>query len=360
MAPERAAISLPNLVLFLVTALGIYLCWRLAQPFLESLAWALALAVLFAPLQRRLERALRFPSLAALVAVLAISLMVVVPAIFVGQRLVLKAASGAELVESKIKSGEWRAAFEAKMQAVPLFVRFEKDIDLPGIVASLAGWLSQAAAGLVQGSIFQVIGFGLTLYLLFFLLRDRVAALASLRRLLPLASAEADTLFERLGSTLRATLYGTLACSAAQGLLGGLMFWWLGLPTPLLWGVVMALLSVVPVMGAFVVWLPAALYLASEGSWGKALILVLWGVFVVGMVDNLMRPFLVGKKLDQHTVLAFLSVVGGLVFFGASGLVLGPLVLAFTTVLLEVWAARARAGEGGPAARSTGLPDQNR
>lgn len=106
---------------------------------------------------------------------------------------------------------------------------------------------------------------------------------------------------------------------------------------PLLWGVVMAILAVVPMLGAFIVWIPAALFLALEGSWGKALILTLWGMLIVGTIDNLLRPVLVGSRLKLHTVLAFISVVGGLMLFGPAGLILGPVALAITTVLLEVW-----------------------
>ena len=156
--------------------------------------------------------------------------------------------------------------------------------------------------------------------------------------------AETDRLCGRVGDTIYATIYGTLAVSAVQGLLGGLMFWWLGLPAPLFWGVVMALLAVVPVLGAFVVWIPAALFLAMEGSWGKAIILAVWGGVVVGSIDNLLRPVLVGKRLQLHTVFVFISVVGGLLVFGASGLILGPVVLTITTVLLENWRGRT-AGE---------------
>jgi predicted PurR-regulated permease PerM len=115
------------------------------------------------------------------------------------------------------------------------------------------------------------------------------------------------------------------------------MFWWLGLPAPLLWGLVMAILAVVPVLGAFIVWVPAALFLVVEGSWGKALILTIWGVVVVGGIDNLLLPYLVGNRLKLHTILAFISVVGGLILFGASGLILGPVVLTITQVLLEIW-----------------------
>ncbi len=158
----------------------------------------------------------------------------------------------------------------------------------------------------------------------------------------PLSQAEINRLFGRVADTVYATVYGTLTVSAVQGLLGGLMFWWLGLPAPLFWGVVMALLAAVPVVGAFVVWIPAALFLALEGSWGKALILTAWGGLVVGTIDNLLRPILVGKRLKLHTILAFISVVGGLILFGPSGLILGPVGLTVTTELLEIWRHRAQ------------------
>jgi len=183
-----------------------------------------------------------------------------------------------------------------------------------------------------------VLNFFLVLYLLFFFLRDRQSALDSLRALSPLSRKAMNDLFTRVADTIHATIYGTLAVSAVQGLLGGLMFWWLGLAAPLLWGIVMALLAIVPVLGAFVVWVPAVLFLALKGSWGKALILMLWGTLVVGTADNLLRPVLVGKRLKLHTVLAFMSVVGGILLFGTCGFVLGPVILTVTMVLLTQWA----------------------
>ena len=143
-----------------------------------------------------------------------------------------------------------------------------------------------------------------------------------------------------LADTILATVYGTLAVSAVQGLLGGLMFWWLGLPAPLLWGIVMGLLAVVPVLGAFVIWIPAAIFLVLEGSGGKALLLVLWGGIVIGGIDNLLYPILVGKRLKMHTVLAFISIVGGLIVFGPSGLILGPVIFTVTRLLLQIWSGR--------------------
>src|SRR5665647_1870889 len=118
------------------------------------------------------------------------------------------------------------------------------------------------------------------------------------------------------------------------------MFWWLDLPAPVLWGTVMAVLAVVPVLGAFIIWIPAAIFLFLQGSEGKALLLTLWGAIVVGGIDNLLYPMLVGSRLKIHTVLAFVSLVGGLIVFGTSGLILGPVLFTVTRILLEIWSSQ--------------------
>jgi predicted PurR-regulated permease PerM len=333
--------NVQSIVLITTTALGIYLCYLMAAPFMPALAFALALAVLFTPLQRRLESALRRASLAAAVAVLVIGLIVAVPATFVGRLLMEQAAEGVELVQSKVQSGEWRRVLETQPRLARIANKIERQIDLTGSIKSIATWLSSAGGFLLKGSLYQVIGFCLTFYLLFFFLRDRRVALRTLRSMSPLSTGEMNRLFRRVADTIHATVYGLLMVSFVQGVLGALMFWWLGLSAPLLWGVVMALVAVVPVLGAFVVWVPAAIYLALDGSWSKALILVMWGVLVIGTIDNLLRPILVGKRLDLHTVPAFISVVGGLMLFGPAGLILGPVALTVTAVLLDTWRRRA-------------------
>jgi len=147
-------------------------------------------------------------------------------------------------------------------------------------------------------------------------------------------------LLERIRSMVHATVFGSLTVACIQGLLGGLMFWIMGLPSPLLWGAVMGLFAIVPVMGTFVVWLPAAVLLAAQGSWLKAVILSLWGLLVVSMIDNLLYPILVGAEIRIHTALVFLAIAGGLALFGVSGLVLGPVVLVTAIGLVDVLSTR--------------------
>jgi predicted PurR-regulated permease PerM len=325
------------LELMAATALGIYLCYRMALPFVPALTWAMALAVLFRPVYRRLESALKRPNVAASVSVLVIALIAVVSTTFVGQRLVSEAVTGADTIRAKVESGEWQRVLDVHPRIAPIVKWIERQIDLAGTISTIAAWLTNATASFVRGSVIQAISVLLTFYLLFYFLRDQRAALRSLRCLSPLSEADMDKLFSRVGDTVHATMYGTLAVAVIQGTLGGLMFWWLGLPAPLLWGLVMGVLAIVPVLGAFVVWIPAAVFLALDGSWGKALILALWGGVLVGGIDNVIYPILVGNRLRLHTIPAFMAIVGGLIVFGLSGVILGPMTLTVTVLLLEIW-----------------------
>ena len=168
------------------------------------------------------------------------------------------------------------------------------------------------------------------------MLRDRERALAALTDLSALNPAETREIAKRFADTIHAIVFGTGVIAAVQGTLGGLMFWWLGLPLPLVWGTIMAMLAIVPVLGAFVIWVPAAIYLALEGRWVEALILAGWGSMVVGTADNFLYPVLVGNRLQLHTIVALISTFGGLILFGASGLVLGPAVVVVTITIIKI------------------------
>jgi predicted PurR-regulated permease PerM len=332
------------LVLLAITVAGLYICYLLTVPFLPALTWAIALAILFAPAHRRVEAKVTNPNLAATISVLAIGLIVVAPAIVLSERLFEEVVRGTITLQDKVASGEWRRAVEGHIGLGKL-VQWIDQVDLPAVIGNVAAWLTAMSASLVREWVLQLITAVLTFYLLFYFLRDRKMAVAWLREISPLSEVEISRLFDRLTATVQATLYGTVVVAAVQGALGGLIFWWLGLPAPALWGLVTGLLAIVPVLGAFVVWVPTAIFLALDGNWGKALILVAWGAVVVGGIDNLLYPMLVGRRLRLHTIPAFISIVGGLILFGPSGLLLGPLAVTTTVFFLEIWRIRARGSE---------------
>lgn len=319
---------------------GVTICLLIAAPFLGALTWALVLAVLSAPLHARLEARLGRPGVAAMISVLIVALLVAIPLAFVVERLVEEASAGAAAIQRRVAAGEVQRLLDTYPSLAPLGEWVRREIDLPAMLGGVAGWLSGAGASLVRGSILQVTEIVLAFYLLFYFLRDRAAVRGAFEDWLPLTKAEAARLFDRVADTVHATIYGTVAVAAIQGALGGLMFWFLGLPAPLLWGLVMALLAVVPVLGAFVVWVPAAALLALAGDWVSAIILAVWGALVVGSIDNVLRPIFVGNRLKLHTVPAFIAMLGGVLWFGAPGFILGPLAVTVTVLLVEVWRSR--------------------
>jgi len=305
-------------------------------PFLPSLVWAIGLAVLAAPCQKWLETKIGHSGISALVCTFLIGLLVVIPVSFAIRQLAIQASSGAVLMEAKIQSGDWRQIFSSQPKLASFAEEFGSRLDLPGISRTLATSMSGATMSILKGSVYQLIDFCMTFYLLFFMLRDRQLAIKTLCNFSPMTVSQMTTMVQRVNETICATVYGSFVVAAIQGAILGATFWILGLPAPFLWGVIMACLALAPLAGAIVVWGPAAAFLALDGSWGKATLLVVSGVFVIVVIDNLLRPVLVGKQLQIHTVAVFISVVGGMLLFGPSGILLGPIVLTVTQVLLEL------------------------
>jgi predicted PurR-regulated permease PerM len=327
------------LVILALTILGIYVCYLLVLPFVPALVWALVLALLFLPAHEWIEGRVRNRNLAAAASVFLLGVIVVVPGLLLASRLLQEAADGALTLNAKLTSGEWLRSLEAYPHSAAA-AKWIDEVDLPEAAGKAMAWFTERSAGLVRASIGHAITLVLTFYLLFYFLRDRHAALDVLLDMSPLPEAEMHRLFRRVADTVYATIYGTLVVAAVQGVLGGLVFWWLALPAPLLWGLVMAALAIVPVLGAFIVWVPTAFFLALNGSWGDALTLTVWGVVVVGGSDNLLYPMLIRDRMRLHTIPAFISVVGGLLLFGASGLILGPVAVTITIFLLRFWGTR--------------------
>jgi predicted PurR-regulated permease PerM len=323
-------------IIVLVTGAGIFLCYLLAIPFLPPLTWALVLAVTCLPLHKLIELKVGNNNIAAMISVVLVAVLVVVPVSFIAQQLISETANGAAYLENQFRSGEWRQP----LNSYPILSRgaswLEQQFNLADTAGGLANWLTTTSTAVFKSSVSQLINVVLTFYILFFLLRDRARAKVALIEYSPLSPSETNDVIARFVETIHATVFGTLIMAAVQGTLGGLMFWWLGLPLPLLWGTIMAALAIVPVLGAFVIWIPAAIYLALEGRWTSALILAGWGGIVVASIDNFLYPTLVGNRLKLHTVLALIASFGGLILFGASGLILGPAVITVTMALVKI------------------------
>ena len=324
-----------------ITIGGVFLCYLMALPFLSSLAWALALAVLFMPIHKRFARKLKKKNIAAMLTSALAIVIVVIPVMLIVIRVVLEVDKGAVLIMDRVESGEWQTNLEGMPFVGKAVFWLENHLNIPQAVNNLTSWLTAQVTLFLRSSFVQIIVIVLTFYLLFYFLRDRNEILRTIRRFSPLCGRETNGLFKIINSTIRATVFGTLAVSAVKGFLGGLMFWALGLPAPLLWGTIMGILSIIPLLGGYIIWIPAAIYLALDGYWIQAIILVVWGMLVVGTVNNILYPILVSKKLKLHTIVAFIALTGGILVYGASGIILGPITLTVSAFLLHLWRLKA-------------------
>ena len=342
--------------LLLLLAVTLAFAWVLA-PFYGSILWAIVLAVIFAPVHRRLLPPMRGNrGLAAAVTVLIIIAMVILPLALIATSLVQEASG----LVARIQSGEYDFGgyLQRLFDALPawargLIERFNLT-SLSAIRESLASSLLKGgqvlapqALNLGMNTFDFMIGFGLMLYLLFFLLRDGDVLAERIREAIPLHGEQKAALFTRFADVVRATVKGGILVAMAQGTLGGIAFWFLGVHAPLLWAVLMAFLSLLPAIGAGLVWLPAAIYFLATGAIWQGVGLILYGVLVIGLVDNLLRPFLVGKdsKLPDYVVL--ISTLGGIAAFGLNGFVIGPLIAAMFMVGWEIFSASRRAEQAG-------------
>ena len=343
---------------FLLALAGVSLVFGLLmQPFWAPVFWACAIGVIFYPFQKWLLS--HWPNRRNLVALITLTLcvvLVIIPVLFVATSFVTE---GVALFQ-KVQSGEVDLAtyVDKIKQAFPglqsLAERF--DIDLERIkqqaVQAFTGagqFLAKRALAVGQNTFQFFLNLGLMLYLAFFLIRDGDAMVAMLIRALPLGDEREKLLFAKFAEVTRATIKGNLLVAITQGALGGLIFWWLGIPGAMLWGVVMAVLSLIPAVGAGLIWLPVSLYLYAVGDMIEATILLLYGIFVIGLVDNILRPILVGRdtKLPDYVVL--FSTLGGLAMFGITGFAVGPLLAALFVAFWGIFIREFNEGEPAPA-----------
>ncbi|WP_334364750.1 MULTISPECIES: AI-2E family transporter [unclassified Bradyrhizobium] len=337
----------------LLLAVTLAFAWVVLQPFYGAVLWAIIIAVIFAPVNRALLRSMPGrPNLAALVTVLLIIAMVILPLAIVAASLVREATS----LFGKIQSGEYDLAgyVQRIFDALPAWVIGWLErlnlTNLSGLRETLSSSLMKGGQILAPQALsigvntFEfVIGLGIMLYLMFFLMRDGRVLADRIKEAVPLGADHKTALFSRFADVVRATVKGGVLVAIAQGALGGLAFWFLGVHAPLLWAVLMAFLSLVPAIGAGLVWLPVAIYFLATGAIWQGLGLIAYGVLVIGLVDNVLRPFLVGKdtKLPDYVVL--ISTLGGIDVFGLNGFVIGPLIAAIFMVSWEIFSASRRA-----------------
>ena len=333
---------------FLLLLVGVTLAFAwILWPFSGAILWGTVIAILFAPVYRRLSVSMgQRRTLAALATVTVIIVIVILPLALITALLLEEASS----VYARIRSGDLNLGryFQEVFDALPAWAT--NLLDRFGLT-NLAAVQEQLSAGLLKASQFlaaQAINIGqntfafvislfLMLYLLFFLLRDGDELSRRIKAAIPLRAEHQRALFEKFTVVIRATVKGNIVVAVLQGALGGLIFWVLGIHAPLLWAVLMGFLSLLPAVGAGLVWLPVAIYFLATGAVWQGSVLIAYGVLVIGLVDNVMRPVLVGQDTKMPDYVVLISTLGGLAIFGVNGFVIGPVIAAMFMVTWDIF-----------------------
>ena len=314
------------------TAIALYLCWLMLRPFIGVLEWAVVLVIVFYPVHKRLAGKIKRPGLSALLSCLLVVFVVVLPLTILTTALVEELAKVVPNLPSQLSE-----LFNSQTSPIGrlfgwLDARF--GIDTIRSQAFIVDQLKQSSErllgisfnlmGNIVGGIVKAFFVVFTMYYLF---RDGERIVAKLPAALPLSHEQSEAIIVRTQEVVSASVYGVVTIAALQGLLGGLAFWILGIPSPLLWAVLLAFVCMIPIAGSFLVWLPLS----------KAVVLIVWGALVVSTIDNFLRPKLIRKQTKLHELFVFFSVLGGISVFGLLGIVLGPVVLAITLGLLQTF-----------------------
>ncbi|MBB4859906.1 putative PurR-regulated permease PerM [Novosphingobium chloroacetimidivorans] len=348
-----------------VLVVTLLFAWLISSYF-GAILWGLVAAILFEPATQRLaERLNGRKSLAAALVLLLILALIVMPALLLGSSLVQEAAT----LYERIRSGQLDIPnmLNHLRDALPTTVR--RFVDRQGwsdfdslrrmLGSGVANGLQDIASRALlvgQSALSFLAAMGVMLYLTFFLLRDGRRYGDLIRTALPLRTATRDRLIDHFVVVVRATMKGTVVVALVQGLLGGVIFWSLGIEGALLWGTMMGFLSLLPAVGTGIVWVPVAIYLLVSGAWIKGAIMIFCGVFVIGLVDNLLRPILVGRDTRMPDFVVLIATLSGLELFGLSGFIVGPVIAA---LFIAVWNMAIEQRAPAMAELATTVPDED-
>ncbi|MCC6543900.1 MAG: AI-2E family transporter [Nitrospirae bacterium] len=319
------------LIIFVaIVVLILYGAHEVFKPFYESIIWAAIAGVTFWPVNKKIRYWLGGRgSLSSLIAVVGVLLFFLVPSAFLLMSLVTQITNVYEKIYPQMP---------LILNRLSHLIPFHDDSLRQKLIASVddVGKVLVSYAGSVGGNALSVIfQMAFTVMILYFIFRDGESFIEKLRNSALIPAEDIDVFVRETGGVISAVIYGVIFTAMLQGVLGGFGFWITGLPAPVLFGAVMFILAIIPFAGTALVWGPAAIYLIYYGMIGKGVFLIIWGLLAVGMIDNILRPYFISKRLGFHVVLSFIGIVGGMSAFGLLGVFLGPLLLALMLRLFE-------------------------
>ena len=332
---------------FLIAAIVLYLFYQLIAPFFAPIAWAGVFAILFFPLYEKLLLKIKSRGFSSLIVCIIIVVLIIGPITYLFVALVSEAANAVAKVNAMIKSGEleqmlsidlpWIEAAKEKLSQYYDLSKINLDQLIKQSVESISGVILNQTSWLITNTTRLVFYFILMIFTLYYFFKDGEVIVNKMKRLMPLTPSQIKVTFRQLQDVIQATMYGGVVVALVQGLIGGILFAIVGIPSAIFWGAIMAFLSVIPFVGAFIIYIPAGLILIIGGSYVKGIIVIAVGSIVISQIDNVLRPFLISGRTSMHPLLLFFTILGGVYLFGLLGVVLGPLIAAVFVTLLKIF-----------------------
>lgn len=346
------------LLLYAIVLLLVYLVYVIFAPFLAALAWAGVLVVVSYPVYERLARRWG-PSTAALASTAGVTLVLIVPALVIGFVFAHQGMEAAQSIQLQVAAGhfDWVNRLWTQLQAhFPQLSPAELSASLRSYGQQAAQFLAGRLGAIVRHTAEFLLDLTVTILAMYYLFRDGHAIVERLRQLLPFEAAQRDRLLAHTRELIFAGVTSSFVAGAAHGALGGLALAVAGVPAPIFWGVMMGFLSLVPFFGSALIWVPASIGLMLEGHIVRGILFAAFCAIIVGMVDNVVRPWFISGRAEMNGLLVFIGLLGGLSVFGLLGVVLGPIIVAMAATLLDLYKPPPSAGNTSPpaGAKNTG------
>ena len=332
---------------FLIAAIFFYLFYQLVIPFFAPICWAAVFVIIFFPIYEKLLKIIKLKSLTSILLCLLIIILIIGPVAYLFGALVGEATTAVVKVNGMIKAGEldsflsinlpWLESIKLKLNDYYDFSNMTTEQIIKNAVQNTSAVILNQTSWIISNVTRMVFYFALMIFTMYYFFTDGEMLIHKLRRLMPLTPNQVNVTFNQLRDVIQATMYGGLTVALLQGLLGGIMFAIAGIPSAIFWGVVMAFLSIIPFVGAFVIFIPAGLILILGGAYLKGILIIVIGSIVISQIDNVVRPLLIAGKACMHPLLLFFALMGGVYLFGLLGIILGPLIAAVFVTLITIF-----------------------
>ncbi len=338
---------------FLISAIVLYLFYRIIIPFLAPIAWAGVFAIIFFPVYEKILGKIKSKGLSSLIVCLLIITLILGPITYLFVALVGEATGAVTRINELIASGDmkklmsfdlpWMKDLTEKISVYYDLSKINLDQIVKQAIESISGVILNQTSWLITNITRLVFSFVLMIFTLYYFFKDGDYVVQKAKRLMPLSRTQIDVSFRQFQDVVLAAMYGGVAVALIQGVAGGILFAAVGISSAVFWGAVMAFLSIIPILGAFLVYIPAGLILIISGAYVKGIVVIAVGTLVISQLDNLLRPYLISGRTSMHPLMLFFTILGGVYLLGLLGVVVGPLIGAVFVTLLDIFETRLHA-----------------